>query len=289
MGVPKSRVFRTARAQGGRFSREIGFSISTLRHLTCAPQQLEHHETGANRARIEMNSEDPKALPPAPSRRDLFRQAGAASAAAMVTAPLVPATATVAQPHPAAQLAPVSPPQLEALETLTALEADALEAIAARLIPTDENGPGAAEAGAAHYIDRALAGPLRNFRDAYVAGLAAVDAYALSSKGAIFSKLPPDAQNAVLTDMEKNAATGFTPDAATFFNLVRAHTIQGTFCDPYYGGNQNFVGWELIGYPGIRTAVGEDEQRLKAPAPVRKSAYEDAMFTMKGGDHGHRP
>src|ERR1700745_3620609 len=118
----------------------------------------------------------------APSGRDLFRQAGAVSAAAMVSAPLAP-TATQAQPHPA----PVSPPQLEALETLTAIEADALAAIVARLIPADENGPGAAEAGAAHYIDRALAGPLRSFRDAYVSGLAAVDAYAASSQGAIFA------------------------------------------------------------------------------------------------------
>jgi gluconate 2-dehydrogenase gamma chain len=230
-----------------------------------------------------MNSQDPKA----PSRRDLFRQAGAVSAAAMVSAPLAPTTTAVAQP--AAHPTPVSLPQLEALETLTALEADALEAIAARLIPTDESGPGAAEAGAAHYIDRALAGPLRNFRDAYVSGLAAVDAYALSSKGTIFARLPANAQDAVLTDMEKNTATGFTPDAATFFALVRTHTIQGTFCDPYYGGNKDFVGWDLIGYPGIRTAVGEDEQRLKAPQPTRKSAYQDAMFTMKGGGHGHRP
>jgi gluconate 2-dehydrogenase gamma chain len=227
-----------------------------------------------------MNPDDQKA----PSRRDLFRQAGAASAAAMVSAPLAPTT-TQAQPHPA----PVSPPQLEALETLTAIEADALAAIVARLIPADENGPGAAEAGAAHYIDRALAGPLRSFRDAYVAGLGAVDAYALSSKGAIFAQLPANAQDAVLTDMEMNTATGFAPDAATFFALVRTHTVQGTFCDPYYGGNKDFVGWDLIGYPGIRTSVGDSEQRLKAPQPLRKSAYEDAMFTMKGGGHGHRP
>ena len=159
-----------------------------------------------------MNPQDEKA----PSRRDLFRQAGAASAAAMVSAPFAPTTAAVAQPaHPM----PVSPPQLEALETLTALEADALEAIVARLIPADENGPGAAEAGAAHYIDRALAGPLRNFRDAYVANLAAIDAYALASKGAIFARLSADAQDAVLTDMEKNTATGLTPDA----EIGRAH------------------------------------------------------------------
>ncbi len=45
----------------------------------------------------------------------------------------------------------------------------------------------------------------------------------------------------------------------------------------------------MIGYPGIRMAVGEDEQRLEGARPVRKSAYDDAMFTMKGGAHGHRP
>jgi len=41
-------------------------------------------------------------------------------------------------------------PPREALETLTAAESDTLEAIVARLIPSDENGPGAAEARAAH-------------------------------------------------------------------------------------------------------------------------------------------
>jgi hypothetical protein len=74
---------------------------------------------------------------------------------------------------------------------------------------------------------------------------------------------------------------------------VRTHTIQGTFCDPYYGGNANFIGWDMIGYPGLRMAVGEDEQRMTAPSPLRRSAYDEAMFTLtggaKGGDHGHRP
>ena len=220
------------------------------------------------------------------SRRDLFKTVGAGAAAAVAGAPLAPGSA-VAQTHTA------TVPQLEALETLTAAEADTLEAICARLIPSDENGPGAAEARAAHYIDRALTGPLRVSRDAYAAGLAAVDVYAQASKGAAFAKLAPRDQDAVLTDMEMNVATGFMPSAATFFNLVRTHTIQGTFCDPYYGGNANFVGWDLIGYPGLRMAVGAEEQRMGAPKAVRKSAYDDAMFTMKGspkgGDHGHRP
>jgi len=221
------------------------------------------------------------------SRRELFRTVGAGAAAAVTGAPLASSPAA-AQPHQA------NASQLEALETLTAAEADTLEAICARLIPSDENGPGAAEARAAHYIDRALTGPLRASRDAYAAGLAAIDVYAQASKGAAFAKLSPHDQDAVLTDMEKNVATDFMPDAATFFNLVRTHTIQGTFCDPYYGGNANFVGWDLIGYPGLRMTVGPDEQRMSVPKAVRKSAYDETMFTPKGGnrkgdDHGHRP
>jgi gluconate 2-dehydrogenase gamma chain len=234
-----------------------------------------------------MANETDDSAPRDVSRRSLFKQVGAAGAAAIAGAPLAPSAAG-AQEH-VAQASPVATAQLEALETLTAAEADTLEAIVARLIPSDENGPGATEARAAHYIDRALTGPLRSSRDVYAAGLAAIDAYAQSKKGAAFARLTAPDQDAVLTDMEKNVATGFVPNAAAFFNLVRAHTIQGTFCDPYYGGNANFVGWDLINFPGLRMAVGEDEQRMKAPKPVRKSAYDDAMFTLKGGAHGHRP
>jgi len=225
------------------------------------------------------------------SRRSLFKQVGAAAAVAGTPFAAGAVMAQERQDHQehAAPGSPAATVPLEALETLTAAEADTLEAIVARLIPSDESGPGATEARAAHYIDRALAGPLRSSREAYAAGLAAIDAYAQSKKSAAFAKLSAPDQDAVLTDMEKNIATGFVPNAAAFFNLVRAHTIQGTFCDPYYGGNANFVGWDLIGFPGLRMAVGEDEQRMKAPKPVRKSAYEDAMFTMKGGAHGHRP
>jgi len=230
------------------------------------------------------------------SRRDLFRTVGAGAAAAVAGAPLA-ASAAAAQPPPYppphAGEGKEGAPQLEALETLTSAEADILEAICTRLIPSDENGPGATEARAAHYIDRALTGPLRASRDAYAAGLAAIDDYARATKGAAFAKLSPRDQDAVLTDMENNVATGFMPNAATFFNLVRTHTIQGTFCDPYYGGNANFVGWDLIGYPGLRLAVGPDEQRMDVPKAVRKSAYDEAMFTPKGSrkgdDHGHRP
>jgi gluconate 2-dehydrogenase gamma chain len=229
------------------------------------------------------DTDDPDVRHPL-SRRSLFKQLGLAGAAAAVSP--IPVGTSGTAPTNLASPAPV--PIGEALETLTAAEADLLEAIVARLIPTDENGPGATEARAAHFIDRALAGPLASSRAAYALGLAAVDGYAQASRGAPFGELSAPHQDAVLVDMEKNIATGFAPNSSVFFELVRSHTIQGTFGDPYYGGNANFVGWDLIGYPGIRMAVSEDEQRMKVkPTAIRKSAYDDGMFTMTGGSHGH--
>ena len=64
------------------------------------------------------------------------------------------------------------------------------------------------------------------------------------------------------------------------FNLIRTHTIQGTFSDSFYGGNANFIGWDLIGYPGARTVVSTNLQRMdRKPESSRKSAYDYGMFS----------
>jgi hypothetical protein len=48
------------------------------------------------------------------------------------------------------------------------------------------------------------------------------------------------------------------------------------------GGNAAFVGWDLIGYPGIRLAAAADDQRMdRRPVPLRRSAYDNAMFSKK--------
>ena len=199
------------------------------------------------------------------SRREMLKRAAAAG---MTTA--VPVK-TLAQALPSGARG--------AFEQLTAGEADILEAIVARLIPNDENGPGALEAGAAHYIDRGLGGALGASRAAYAAGLAALDAHARRAAGRAFTALGPGEQDALLEDLEHNRADGFTPDAASFFELVLRHTIEGTFCDPAYGGNQDFIGWEMIGYPGLRLGVTAEQQRMDAfPQMTRVSAYELPMF-----------
>ncbi|PYR66348.1 MAG: hypothetical protein DMF88_16665 [Acidobacteria bacterium] len=144
---------------------------------------------------------------------------------------------------------------------------------------SDARGPGAKEARAAHYIDRALGGALASSRTLYAAGLAAVEEVAQSFRGKAFKDLLPDEQDDILSRFDSGTVQGFA-DAAAFFAVVRAHTLQGTFCDPYYGGNAGFVGWDLIGYPGVRTLVTPDEQRLGADVPFnRKSAYDYEMFT----------
>jgi len=208
------------------------------------------------------------------SRRALLGRVGAAGAFVALTDALPGASSADAQTR--------RPPARDALETLTQAEVVTLEAITARLIPGDAASPGAADARAAHYIDRALGGALASFRDAYRAGLASVDAFARTSKGAGFAQLSPLDQDALLTVMENNAAPGFTGGSLAFFSVVLAHTLQGTFGDPFYGGNRDFAGWDLIGYPGVRLAVTVEQQGLDArPVPTHMSAYDYSMFSRR--------
>jgi gluconate 2-dehydrogenase gamma chain len=214
------------------------------------------------------------------SRRDLLKAAGAAAAGAAVPARTGADVSTTAEGHDLRHEAATRAP----LESLTAEEAELLTAIVARLIPADSNGPGAVEAGAVTYIDRALAGPLASSREAYRRGLAALDRYAVRSRGGPFHTLSSVDQDSLLIDVETGSATGsgagFDGSSATFFAMVRSHTWQGTFGDPYYGGNRGYIGWDLVGYPGVRTAVTSDDQRLgQVPARVRRSAYDGDMFT----------
>ncbi len=193
------------------------------------------------------------------SRREILKRLGLAGAAALALPEFGRVLAFQREAIKAATPAGV----------LSAPEAATLAAVCARIIPTDDSGPGAAEARAAEYIDRALGGWLAPSREAYAAGLAAIDDAARALGGQRFVDLPPAQQDAALATVEQ------TP----FFALVLTHTIQGTFCDPAYGGNANFVGWDLIGYPGVRLNVPAADQRMAAPAkPIRRSAYDYAMF-----------
>jgi hypothetical protein len=192
----------------------------------------------------------------------------------LATAALIPVTALTAAPQ-------------VARTALTEPERRTLEALVDRLAPADELGPGALEMGAANYIDLSLADFLAAEKDSIAEGLASMDSFARASHGAAFRELPPDQKDAVLTAMENGTASGFGPEsgdaARVFFNRVRRLTLEGMFGDPYYGGNRNFAGWDLIRYPGPRLAVSAEEQRMSAlPKPLHQSAYGSER-----GESGH--
>jgi gluconate 2-dehydrogenase gamma chain len=151
---------------------------------------------------------------------------------------------------------------------LTAEQLKTLEAFIDRLVPADENGPGAVEMGASTYIDRTLATANAAEKPSFLEGLAGVEALARSTHNSSFAELSPAQRDEMLTAMESGAAT------RAFFNRVRRLTLEGMFGDPYYGGNKNFAGWDLIRYPGPRLAVAPEDQKMSTPPkPYRRSAY----------------
>ena len=152
-----------------------------------------------------------------------------------------------------------------------------MDALVARLIPADDLGPGAREAGVADFIDNQLAGPFgrgerwymqgpfaegletqgyqseRPPAELYRAALAAVDEHCRQHfGGSVFAELDAPDQDAMLTQMEDEELEFGDVPAAAFFALLRENTIEGFFSDPIYGGNRDMIGWNLVGFPGTR-------------------------------------
>lgn len=157
---------------------------------------------------------------------------------------------------------------------LTPDEAAFIEPAVARLIPSDESGPGALEAGVPTYIDRQLAGPWGAGEQLYRQGpwhtakpelgyqlpftpaelfrnaLRAVSNEFRTSTRGSFGTLPPDGQDAYLEALEKESRDLGGVPSEVFFQSLLEITIEGYFCDPAYGGNKDMVSWKLIGFPG---------------------------------------
>jgi hypothetical protein len=140
-----------------------------------------------------------------------------------------------------AQAASAAKSESAPYRVLGGAEAADFEAIAARIIPTTDT-PGASEAGVIHFFDNAFADKMSDQLDGARAGLAAFNAAieASSSTADRFSDLDPGAQDVFLR----------TQDTSEFFDLVREMTIFGFFSMSQYGGNNNHVGWDLIGFEG---------------------------------------
>lgn len=158
-----------------------------------------------------------------------------------------------------------------------------LAAIVDRIIPKDDLSPSASECGVTEYINRALADYLAAERPAFIEGLEMTDSFGRRAQDRAFVDLSAEKQDAVLTAMDNGAAEGFA-NAKVFFARLRRLTLEGMFGDPYYGGNRNFAGWDLIRYPGPRLATSADDQRMG----VEIKPYHHSAYGASGGEsHGH--
>ncbi|WP_404481880.1 gluconate 2-dehydrogenase subunit 3 family protein [Novosphingobium sp. BL-52-GroH] len=148
-----------------------------------------------------------------------------------------------------------------------------------RLIPADEHGPSATQAGCVDFLDAQLAGTfgqgaslyrsgpkapgedalmqkpqfIATPRERYETGLRALEAYAQRTHKASFADLEPEAQDAILAGMD-DGSVELAPEVNTraFFELMLANVREGYFADPMYGGNKDMAGWKMIGFPGAR-------------------------------------
>jgi len=215
-----------------------------------------------------------------PAKNSVSRRTVIVSGALIPIAAIQPAPGWAA-PQTVVPRTPANAPAAAPATVFSPEQRRILEAFLEGLVPSDENGPGAVECGAANYIDLSLADYLAAERPAFLDGLAAVDSFARASQGAPFADLSPEKRDAVLAAIDSsNPNNNQAPNLRGFFTRVRRLTLEGMFCDPSYGGNKNFAGWDLIRYPGARLAVGPEDQRMKTPpALYRKPLY--------GDGHGH--
>jgi gluconate 2-dehydrogenase gamma chain len=231
-----------------------------------------------------------------PSRRNLLKAAALAPAVAVAPIALVERAST--NEARAAEPAYASPPE----RYLTDAERAFVEAAVARIIPNDDLGPGAKEAGVAVFIDRQLAGPYGRadtwymqgpFREGtdeqgyqlkltpaglYRSAIGDIDAHARKQYRKTFAELDATTQDAILDAIDKGELKLPNAHARAFFEMLVQNTVEGFLADPVYGGNRDFMGWKLIGFPGPRyNYVAEiDQYGRKYDMPFVSIAGRDA-------------
>jgi len=151
-------------------------------------------------------------------------------------------------------------------------DAATIAAFTERLMPGAPGKPGAHDAGVLNYIDLALSGAYADLQDFYRRGLAQLDAHCRKTYNEPFLRLEAARQDEVITALEEGKAAEFTwPTAQEFFNIIRTHTMEGMFADPIYGGNKDFAGWRLVGFPGaqpIFTTTDMQSKQAFTRAPI---------------------
>ena len=208
------------------------------------------------------------------SRRAFLSRAGAGLSVAWVSANWPALLAAADHARHAAQSA--TSPKFEFFSPDQAVE---IEAIAARIIPTDDT-PGAREAGVVYFIDRGLATFAVESQKTYREGLPELQARLTEMFPGVakFSAATPEQQDEMLHSFDERTETSRRafrprPGAQDFFETLRQHTIAGFLIDPDYGGNHDGAGWKLIGR--------EREHTFQPPFGYYDKDYPGWQATMK--------
>lgn len=152
-----------------------------------------------------------------------------------------------------------------------------LSALVDTIIPADETGPSAIEAGVPEFIDAQMNTPYGKGQlwymqgpfnpdapavfgyqlpyppdELYKKGLAGFAAAVQQQYGKNFSALSEEQRIEAVSNLEKGGlAIGEVP-AAAFFGQLLQNVHEGYFCDPTDGGNKGMAAWKMIGFPGAR-------------------------------------
>jgi len=161
------------------------------------------------------------------TRRFFLQGSGSSVASAMLIAG-IPGLAAISQ---AARAAKEEEAPFSVLQPDEAIE---FEAIVSRIIPTTDS-PGAREAGVIHFLDQTfgtfnagILSPARGMLQQFQSGI---------EGDKLFSALTDQEQDSYLESNEE------TP----FFGMMRFLTMCGFFGMSKYGGNQDDIGYQLIG------------------------------------------
>ena len=162
-------------------------------------------------------------------------------------------------------------------QNLDARQGRTVDALARMIMPSDENGPGAAEARVVVYIDQALGAHRSDYRESYTAGLDAFDRYCRATLESDFVDLDTRGKRRALMGIDRPRSPRAWPQDAPmgsrdFLRMVVTHTMEGMFCDPAHGGNYRETGWKLIRFPG-RAPFGYDPPFSEFDMTIPEIAY----------------
>ena len=148
----------------------------------------------------------------------------------------------------------------------SAADAADVEALTAQIIPSGAT-PGAREAHAVYFIDRALATFFAERAAAFRAGLS-------QFQQAFRAAYPSSATFAAASAADQLAFLK-TVDRTPFFESARVLTIIGTLTATKYGGNKDGLGWKMMGF--------EDQHVFEAPFGDYDRDYKGFVPYPKGG------